>query len=600
MRLQTKFLAVLMPAGLLTSALMLILIQRTVHSVIIGGLERGSTMLAVAASQHLADGMAKRRELDLLPDLQNLQREEGALYAEALDPDGKVVAHTNVAEKGRIRSDEFTRGALLAEEPRLARAVVGNAPALLVSAPIWSAEEASGEGFLLSGDAKTEPRTRLGTVKVAVPLVAAQETERRIIRDISLIVLLIGAVAFASIVVLVRRMLAPIGGLMSGIARIGRGEFDVAVPVLSADELGDLAESFNIMSGELGRTTVSKDYFEGVLENMNDLLVVADPSGSIQTLNRAAAAAFGDGRMIGRPLASLFTTPPEANVLRDVEVVLRTKDGETPALFSSSALHDREGRLRGYIGVAKDITARKRAEEALLSAKLAAEASNKELETFSYSVAHDLRAPLRAIDGFSQLLLSECAAKLDDTGRDYLARVRTASRRMGALIDDLLNLSRISRGQMRADPVDLSALARAVCDELEKGASGRKVEFVVAPGLKTRGDENLLRLALSNIIGNSWKYTSKHPSARIEFGALEAENPPVYFVRDDGAGFDMALASRLFEPFTRLHASADFEGTGIGLATVHRIITRHGGRVWAESAVERGATFYFTLWETKP
>ncbi|MCM2305030.1 MAG: ATP-binding protein, partial [Elusimicrobia bacterium] len=179
-------------------------------------------------------------------------------------------------------------------------------------------------------------------------------------------------------------------------------------------------------------------------------------------------------------------------------------------------------------------------------------------------------------------------------------RVHLGSKRMGQLIDDLLNLSRITRTVLRPESVDLSALAAAIGDDLAKAEPGRRVELVVAPGVKAWGDANLLRVALANLLGNAWKYTSKHPRARIEFGAEEREGRTVYFVRDDGAGFDMELSKRLFEPFTRLHAAADFEGTGIGLATVSRVVARHAGRVWAESAVERGAVFYFTLWERKP
>jgi PAS domain S-box-containing protein len=602
LKLQNKFQALLLPAGLLAAALVLFLIHRAVHAVIMGGLERSSVVLARAAAQDGARGMASGRETDLLPALQILQGREGALYAAALDSSGKILAHTTVTEVGKTEGDELTKAALLADEPKAWRSSVRGEPVLVVAAPVWSPTPPSaGEEFLLSGGARAPRRGRLGTLKIAVPLRAAQDAENRIIRDISLIVVVFGAIMFGLVVVLVRGMLAPIRRLMSGIARIGGGQYDFKVPVQSSDELGELAESFNTMSGELARTTVSKEYVEGILENMDDLLVVTDPEGRIQTVNHAAAEALGGGEVVGRPLAALFDSPLKAEVVRDVEVVLRTKDGgRTPALFSSSVLRDREGRLRGYIGVAKDITERKRAEEALLEAKLAAEASNRELETFSYSVAHDLRAPLRAVDGFSQVLLEGYSDKLDEEGKDYLKRVRGGSRKMGQLIDDLLNLSRIARGVMRLESVDLSALARDIGAELSKAEPGRLVEFIVAPKLAARGDASLLRIALVNLLGNAWKYTSKHPRARIEFGAETVDGKTAYFVRDDGAGFDAALSNRLFQPFTRLHATAEFEGTGIGLATVQRIVARHEGRVWGEGEVERGAVFHFTLSGGKP
>ncbi|MBI3995171.1 MAG: response regulator [Nitrospirae bacterium] len=223
------------------------------------------------------------------------------------------------------------------------------------------------------------------------------------------------------------------------------------------------------------------------------------------------------------------------------------------------------------------------------------ESANKELESFSYSVSHDLRAPLRSIDGFSQALLDDSADRLDAQGRDHLQRVRTATRRMGELIDDLLALSRVTRSEMRRERMDLSALARTVSAGLRKAQPERQVEFVIAQGIVVDGDSGLLRAALENLLGNAWKFTAKHPRARIEFGVMQWENETAYFVRDDGAGFDMTYAGKLFGAFQRLHAVSEFEGTGIGLATVQRIINRHGGRLWAEGAVEKGATFYFTL-----
>ena len=219
----------------------------------------------------------------------------------------------------------------------------------------------------------------------------------------------------------------------------------------------------------------------------------------------------------------------------------------------------------------------------------------KELEAFSYSVSHDLRAPLRSIDGFSQALLEEYHDHLDVTGQDYLGRIRAATQRMGQLIDDLLNLSRVMRSEMRFETVDLSLLANEICTELQH-QSERQVELIVQTGLLAQGDRRLLRVVLVNVLNNAWKFTSKHTQARIEFGASKSESGvPVYYVRDDGAGFDMAYANKLFAPFQRLHKMNDFPGNGVGLATVQRIVHRHGGRVWAEAAVEQGATFYFTL-----
>ena len=222
-------------------------------------------------------------------------------------------------------------------------------------------------------------------------------------------------------------------------------------------------------------------------------------------------------------------------------------------------------------------------------------ATNKELEAFSYSVSHDLRSPLRAIDGFSQALLEDCSEQLDRQGKEYLARIRAGSQRMAELIDDLLDLSRVTRTAMERRPVNLSLMAESVLTALQKTEPRRRVDIVIAPDLTASGDQRLLRLTLENLLGNAWKFTGQRAAARIEFGMIRNGSAPAYYVRDNGAGFDMAYTDKLFTPFQRLHGMREFEGTGIGLATVQRVIHRHGGRVWAEAAVEKGATFYFTL-----
>jgi signal transduction histidine kinase len=225
------------------------------------------------------------------------------------------------------------------------------------------------------------------------------------------------------------------------------------------------------------------------------------------------------------------------------------------------------------------------------------EDANSELEAFSYSVSHDLRAPLRSIDGFSRILLEDYADKLDEEGADYLGRVRGASKHMALLIEDLLDLSRVSRGPLRREVIDLSAMARDIVKKLERAHPERRVKFVAQEGVVAFGDANLLAVALENLLGNAWKFTSKSNEATIEFGVdvPHGGGSVVYYVRDDGAGFDPRYADKLFGAFQRLHGSEEFEGTGIGLATVARIVHRHGGRVWAESQVGEGATFCFTL-----
>jgi len=269
-------------------------------------------------------------------------------------------------------------------------------------------------------------------------------------------------------------------------------------------------------------------------------------------------------------------------------------------------LRDSAGNVTGLVAISRDVTDFKQRslEVEKLNTELEARVAertaqltvaNEELEAFASSVSHDLRAPLRHIDGMSAALLEDFGADLDEAGRDYVARIRGASQRMAALIEDLLRLSRVTRTALKIVDADLSGMAVAIADELRREHDGREVAFSAAPGLRVRGDTGLLRAALMNLLQNAWKFTGRQPQARVEFGAELRDGSMVYFVRDNGAGFDMAHADRLFGTFQRLHTEREFPGTGIGLATVRRIMRRHGGEVWAESAPDVGSTFFFTL-----
>jgi len=335
---------------------------------------------------------------------------------------------------------------------------------------------------------------------------------------------------------------------------------------------------------------------------------------AIKDVNQSAIASYGYSREEFLSL-TIKNLRPEEDIPSLMESVQKTPHGSKGAgvwkhrkkngnlinveISSDGVLFDgKEARLV----VATDITERKQIEEQLERrrselARSNAElvAANKELEAFSYSVSHDLRAPLRSIDGFSLALLEDYEEKLDAEGKDNIHRVRAATQRMGVLIDDLLNLSRVTRAEIKLQQVDLSAIGRSIGEELEKSQPERRTEFHIQEGLEAYADPNLMRIALENLLGNAWKFTSKRKSARIELGQTHNNRSHVFFVRDDGAGFDSARAARLFGAFQRFHDRNDFPGTGVGLATVQRIIQRHGGRIWAESTVSKGATFYFTL-----
>jgi PAS domain S-box-containing protein len=264
------------------------------------------------------------------------------------------------------------------------------------------------------------------------------------------------------------------------------------------------------------------------------------------------------------------------------------------------------GRVVRVSGTISDVTDRRRAEEEIrtlnaeLEQRVAArtaelERVNRELESFAYSVSHDLRAPLRAVDGFSKVLLDDHGEKLDEEGRHYLERVRAGAARMGTLIDEILQLSRLSRQQFERVPIDMSALAREVIAELKGVEPDRRVEVEIQDGLLAAGDLELVRAILENLLGNAFKFTSKTARPRVRFGAAEQDGVPVYYVADNGAGFDMAHAAGLFQPFHRLHRDTEFPGTGIGLATVVRAVHRHDGVIWAHAAANQGATFHFSL-----
>ncbi|HOJ20947.1 MAG TPA: PAS domain S-box protein [Armatimonadota bacterium] len=399
-----------------------------------------------------------------------------------------------------------------------------------------------------------------------------------------------------------------------------------------------------------------RDFVSAILDVVGALVVVLDREGRIIRFNRACeqVTGYSFAEVEGRLFWDLFLLPEEVDGVRAVfdaltagqfpnrhENYWRTRSGGRRLIAWSNSVLLHEGEVRHVIATGIDITELRAAEDALnaLNAELeqrvatrtaelrnaverleaeirerqraeeqnarltedlrqqAAElrAANEELESFSYSVSHDLRAPLRSIDGFSQAVLEDYADKLDETGQDYLRRVRRASQRMGQLIDDILKLSRVTRAEMRRETVDLSALARAISEELQQTEPDRRVEWHIAEGITAEGDPTLLRVVLDNLLGNAWKFTAHQPSPRIEFGARQEGGICVYYVRDNGVGFDPAYADKLFQAFQRLHTADEFTGSGIGLATVRRIVRRHGGRVWAEGAVGKGATFSFTL-----
>ena len=292
----------------------------------------------------------------------------------------------------------------------------------------------------------------------------------------------------------------------------------------------------------------------------------------------------------------------EKNIEYDIEHRIIWPDGSIHWVRETGdVMRNKDDKPVRMLGIVQEITDRKKNEEyikklndSLLNYTIRLQAANKEVEAFSYSVSHDLRAPLRSIDGFSQALIEDYADKLDETALDYLNRVRNASQRMGQLIDGMLQLSRLSRKEMHIEKVDMGELAKSIINKFKKEDSSRNVDFKIYDDLVTKGDKNFLQILLENLLGNAWKFTSKRQNAKIEFGKTKKKNEVVFFIKDNGAGFDAKYIDKLFVPFQRLHDD-EFPGDGIGLGIVSRIIRRHGGQIWADSEAGKGATFYFRL-----
>ena len=356
----------------------------------------------------------------------------------------------------------------------------------------------------------------------------------------------------------------------------------------------------------------AREYAESVINTVRESLITLDQDLRVVSVSRSFYEFFKvkPEETVGQLIYDLGNKQWDIPKLRELlETILPQKStfdnyevehdfagiGRRIMLLNARQIERVLGKERIILLAIEDVTEKKTLERGVVKARDAAEASNKELEAFSYSVSHDLRTPLRSIDGFSQALLEDYQDKLDDTGKAYLDRVRKATQHMGRLIDDLLKLSRVTRSEFHHETVDLSRMVRDISEKLKEEDSARTVDVIIREGVFVSGDPSLLKIALENLVNNAWKFTGRKARPRLEFGTAVKEGKTACFIRDNGAGFDMAYVSKLFCAFQRLHTSLEFPGTGIGLATVQRVINRHGGRVWAEAEVGKGATFYFIL-----
>ena len=476
-------------------------------------------------------------------------------------------------------------------------------------------------------DAADEIVARLAAETAAVENEAMRNLNRLALLDLTI---------FLSALLAIRvQIVSPLRRLAVVSRQFAHGRLDRRSGIESKDEIGQLARAFDHMAGqieqdmrqisidveELRKAELSLRKLSQAVEHSPASVVITAPNANIEYVNPKFMEITGYAReeVIGRKPALLSSGQTRPEVYRELwqtilsglewrgELLNRKKNGERFWEDTRiSPLKDEEGRITHFISVKEDITERKRAEDEIrrLNADLELRveertrqltATNKELEAFSYSVSHDLRGPLRGINGFAHLMEESCRGCEKTDAGEYLARIRRASTRMGDLIDDLLNLARVTRSTLNRAPVDLSEMAGSILADLAAAEPGRHVQTEVQAGITVSGDPSLLRDALANLLGNAWKFTARRNDASIVFGSRIEEGESVIFVADNGAGFDMKYANKLFGAFQRLHGPHDFEGTGIGLATVQRIIHLHGGRIWAAAKTGKGATFNFVV-----
>ncbi len=449
-----------------------------------------------------------------------------------------------------------------------------------------------------------------------------------------IIVLLAGLVTYQAF----NRIILPLIQLSDGVEQMRHGNLSQPINIQSEDEIGDLADTLNGMAAQLNATLAglqqkieelniakealerSEQHYRSLYDGVPVGLFRSTRDGRILEVNDRLIQMLhypDKETLLATSAFNLYTSQADREqwlMLSDQQNDVIAYDSPMRCLDSTiiwarrnvRAVTDSNGTVLYYEGSLEDTTEIKQAEEEirLLNTELERrvilrtaelEAANRELESFAYSVSHDLRAPLRSIDGYSKLLMEDYVGSLDEQSKEYLHNVRIAAQRMSQIIEDILNLSRVTRAEMTRVTVDLSHMAREVLGDLHKRQPERQVVAELHDPLTTEGDPNLLYLLLQNLVGNAWKFTSKRSQAYIELGVIRQEGQKIYFISDNGAGFDMRYVSKLFLPFQRLHQQDEYEGTGIGLATVQRIVQRHGGRVWAEGQVDQGATFYFTL-----
>ncbi len=525
-------------------------------------------------------------------------------------------ARTIFAGYDAIRYEE--RAAYARSRQRVAISVAQNQMIAVASVPL-------GGGTLERGG------TLFGVFVIIESLEGLIAEERYLIQRQAVTLSLIMSVAALLMVAMLHILITRrVIGFAAVARQLAAGDLSVRMKATGRDELAYMARSFNTMAERISVSQSalkeSEERFRIVEKATNDAVWDWNLTTNQIWWNEGVHTLFNyshDQVEPGIAWWSKHLHPDDHDhVLANIHAVIdgngdhwlaeyrfQRADGSYADVFDRGfVMRNRDGKSVRMIGAMQDISLRKEAErelrtlndaleERIIERTCQLEAANKELESFAYSVSHDLRSPLRALSGFSEALVQDYADTLDATATNYLNRIQTASQRMGQLIDDLLKLSRVARTELQPQSVNLSELVNKLYLSLQQKEPEHPVTMIIAPDAVVQGDPRLLEIALENLVNNAWKFTHKTAQPQIEFGTTDLQGQTVYFVRDNGAGFNMSFVGKLFKPFERLHSATEFEGTGIGLSIVARIIMRHGGRVWPEGEENKGATFYFSLWE---
>jgi PAS domain S-box-containing protein len=593
--LRTKLFWVFVPSVVLFLLTVHFISRRAIASLILqDATERGATHareLAAAVSRR----MSGADENTLLPYLHQAKKEYDSLYATVFDPDGRVLADTNVGRAG-----EVDPGARLAAVPgltglRARRAHYKGIPILDISFPVEKPYDAQKkEEYLLSLNTGSAERY-LGTVRVGLSLISALRTADSISRRILWIVFLGCAVGGGVLLLFLRGTLRSIGSLVEATRRIAAGDLQGRVDVATTGEIGELGRSFNKMTEDLNKVTVSRDYIDGVFSSMTDTLIITDMELNIENVNQAVVdlLEYPPEELVGRSLADILRIPgmegaPASLIhrladLRNQDAVYLSKSGrEVPVSLSLAPLKRKNHPARELIFVATDVSALAR--------------SNKELEQFAYFASHDLQEPLRKVVSFGDRLRDRFARELGPVGLDYLDRMQSAVLRMKHLIEDLLQLSRITRTKDPFEPVDLDRLIREILGDFEEKITQAKGVVAADPLGLVLGSRVQLRQLFQNLLENALKYSRKDTPPRVSFRSRQSPDGYVEIdVQDNGIGFEAKFAEKIFEPFQRLHNRSDYPGNGIGLAICRKVIQKHGGEMRVKSAPGEGATFTVRL-----